>query len=688
MIRFGDLEEDDIARLKMGRFSDADERMMADLVRGSAGERALKRLLGVGVDTGRLPYSSSRPRVRLPGGRTGTCFAFSQRWVTKRHVRPLAKDRVYFSAPASEAIKAGARREKGVRRPDGGRGAWSIKGRLPAGAVRLSVTPAARGLREGAAVRFCVYVHREEAAVFATARLGDGVVGDGGDVISAAAELWRTIEQHERAGGRVQARITAELPWEPEVGDAGRARIVERFCGWFADEGLPHVAVVHAPEPRNDARNFHAHILWHDRAVEGWREGRPALAATKHPMVRDMGFPAMLRARWAECVNAEMAAAGLARRFDPRSYDEAGIAAVPGVHLGSKAFGLERQGVATERGAAAAAAAAVTMLAAKGRRIVADAQRDAQLVGRLRRGVESAAGAVGALAPEVRGQWAGPISGVATDAAAAIARLAEAHAAFRDAKARRVVGLWRARALPGRLDLARGHPDGAVRAVAEAVVPRIREAARRRLGETIAAERLARRRRDLAVHEVADLMPRLEAERRVLAVAAARAGLERAEADLASRDTPEASAARERREREAASREAAARDRVRAAVAVAFGDGPNARLVFEMLVDRRQRRRLMRELAVAKGGEIVLPAAQALREAEADVARAGRARRRRVAVQVWSPGEAEALGNAVQVARAGLAAAVAAAEGVPLARALLQERGLAGPGRGRAGAQI
>lgn len=80
-------------------------------------------------------------------------------------------------------------------------------------------------------------------------------------------------------GGRIQIRFVAELPHELTAED--RALIVQNFCehissleerrlpdGTVEKVGLMYTAVIHAPDAPNDSRNYHLHVVAHDRPAK------------------------------------------------------------------------------------------------------------------------------------------------------------------------------------------------------------------------------------------------------------------------------------------------------------------------------------------------------------------------------------------------------------------------------------
>jgi hypothetical protein len=205
-------------------------------------------------------------------------------------------------------------------------------------------------------------------------------------------------------GGRVQFRVVGELPHE--VPHEARVRILKEFADEFEARQLPYIAVMHAPDHTNDDRNWHFHLVYHDRpakrftgeakdhlkscpadagskkvrqheiAIEAladsaiqkhvgkwdftvpWsykRSNRHTVETTPFAQFKDREvtrrpFIPMLRRHLASLTNRELEAAGVARRVDPRRYTEMGIHKDSDEHLGTKAAALEAVGVPTEQG--------------------------------------------------------------------------------------------------------------------------------------------------------------------------------------------------------------------------------------------------------------------------------------------------------------------------------------------------
>ena len=118
----------------------------------------------------------------------------------------------------------------------------------------------------------------------------------------------------------------------------------------FENLGLPWLGVVHRPDPHSDQRNYHIHLIYHDRTAFETLDGKLRFMRRKCPACRGRDFIPSLRERYCELVNDEFERAGLARRWDPRRYELMGIAKEPGERLGTKAAALERKGIATGAG--------------------------------------------------------------------------------------------------------------------------------------------------------------------------------------------------------------------------------------------------------------------------------------------------------------------------------------------------
>jgi hypothetical protein len=173
-------------------------------------------------------------------------------------------------------------------------------------------------------------------------------------------------------GGRTQTRIVAELPHE--VSDQTRRSIAEAFCDKMFGKkpGIRFWAVIHAPDEHNDAKNYHLHVVFHDRPTRKvpdqtgkrvWdfevcelrydKKNRNRRLRRPKRQNRDREFsrrdwPATARKQYAEIVNRALKDAGLTPRFDPRKYTEMGIDLETIPRASARAYSAEKRGVVTE----------------------------------------------------------------------------------------------------------------------------------------------------------------------------------------------------------------------------------------------------------------------------------------------------------------------------------------------------
>ena len=444
------LEDDALDRIKMGRFSEADERQMEQLVRGRP---SLFRNFGRGAnhpDLASPGLFSTRPRTA--DGRHS--FTFSHRTVSKNARREVPRDRIYLSpTPAGAALslrEAGARWDPKVR-IDGRTGGWWIApgASEPAGtrvASDNSVVIGSRGFSPSMPASKQRYIERDNAVEardnghpISVGNITDQGGSDGGG-LQFRENFWHAVVDRERADGRVQSTVIAELPYEPVVGPEGRARIVEDFGGEIEKLGLKWHAVVHEPDEHGDRRNYHMHLLYHERGAQWDSEGKEwVFDRVKNPVTRKRGFIRDLRAKYAAVVNKELKRQNLVRRLDPRTYEEMGIDKRPTRHLGSSAHALERRGVVTTIGQWNYASEFMYRAGDALRALRQTTNKETAVINRIRPVFEES---TGALSPLVRT--------AADHVADAVHDLAETGEALRDARSALVVAGWRANDFPRR----------------------------------------------------------------------------------------------------------------------------------------------------------------------------------------------------------------------------------------------
>lgn len=173
--------------------------------------------------------------------------------------------------------------------------------------------------------------------------------------------------------GRTQFRLEIELP--DGIDNAARVRIMTRVAKEVDAIGGMYTIAIHEPDEHNDARNFHLHLVAHDRParlidgqwdfairtpVEGQAGRTNCKERRKKVVVPNLVTPSnrgdfeaflkVLRSRYADFCNEELGKVGNARLFDPRRYSEMGIDRKPTKPLGSRLAPLEAVGVPTRPG--------------------------------------------------------------------------------------------------------------------------------------------------------------------------------------------------------------------------------------------------------------------------------------------------------------------------------------------------
>jgi hypothetical protein len=158
--------------------------------------------------------------------------------------------------------------------------------------------------------------------------------------------LWNKADVAEKRRDAVTGReLILNLPHE--LSDQGRLDLLARFSREIvARHGCVVDAAVHRPDRKGDPRNHHAHCMLSTRRLtaSGFGEKTRELDEKKNPALEK------LRETWAQYTNEALAKAGHDVRIDHRSYERQGIDRKPGIHVGTYASELERQGVRTGRG--------------------------------------------------------------------------------------------------------------------------------------------------------------------------------------------------------------------------------------------------------------------------------------------------------------------------------------------------
>lgn len=165
------------------------------------------------------------------------------------------------------------------------------------------------------------------------------------------ATLWNAAERAETRKNSTVAR-EFELALPAELPAAARQRLARTLArAIVAQHGCAVDVAVHAPSPKGDERNWHAHLLLTTR-----RLGPEGLGEKTRELDDRHSGPELIghwRQRWAELVNEALAEHGLEARVDHRSLDAQGIERLPQIHLGPQVLEMETRGVRTDRGALA-----------------------------------------------------------------------------------------------------------------------------------------------------------------------------------------------------------------------------------------------------------------------------------------------------------------------------------------------
>lgn len=170
--------------------------------------------------------------------------------------------------------------------------------------------------------------------------------------------LWNTLEAMERRKDARPAReILIALPHE--MTDAQRhACLMQFLTAEVVARGMIADYAIHRPMPARgrdafdpdrdpDPRNVHAHVLISTRAIV--HKGGEATFGAKPQAWNDRRLISRWREGWADCVNSNFAAMGVAVRIDHRSHKDRGIDREPEPHVGPAGTHITRKGGDSER---------------------------------------------------------------------------------------------------------------------------------------------------------------------------------------------------------------------------------------------------------------------------------------------------------------------------------------------------
>ena len=183
--------------------------------------------------------------------------------------------------------------------------------------------------------------------------------------------LWNAVEKVEKARNSQLAReIEISLP--NELSRAENIELARRFVQQsFVDKGMCADICVHDPD--KEQQNIHAHIMltirpfnedgtWGDKQRKEYildaagnkiydKKKRTYKCRTVQTTDwNDKTKAEEWRAAWADFLNAELAAHGIAEKVDHRSFERQGKLEQPTIHMGVSATQMERKGIRTEKG--------------------------------------------------------------------------------------------------------------------------------------------------------------------------------------------------------------------------------------------------------------------------------------------------------------------------------------------------
>lgn len=242
--------------------------------------------------------------------------------------------------------------------------------KTPAGITMSSPLAAARRLERqnahsnfstrGTSKDFQIYLERASGPLTKIIEQVDadtaGLISFGtiGKDFATRLHFWEVVEKLERrVGARLQTRIIAELPYW--ISSEARREIAERFAAEFRKRNLPFWIVIHRPGAKNgsDQRNFHMHVVFHDRPLDhegSWTPGISKFLESKFRPSDASEWIIEIRKKFADAVNdVVIDIARQTRALPPRvfhfgNYASLGLSVEPQKHLGPRMTALARQG--------------------------------------------------------------------------------------------------------------------------------------------------------------------------------------------------------------------------------------------------------------------------------------------------------------------------------------------------------
>ena len=184
--------------------------------------------------------------------------------------------------------------------------------------------------------------------------------------------LWNEVEKIEKSKNSQLARnLLFELP--RELNEQDRIKLISEFIEEnFTSKGMIADCSIHNPMASDHEEQPHAHILLTLREMDS--EGKWKPKCRKEYILDENGEKIKLKSGnyksreinlndWTEAdkakewrenfskkANEYLARNNIAKRIDPRTFEEQGREELPQVHLGASSYQMEKKGIQTERG--------------------------------------------------------------------------------------------------------------------------------------------------------------------------------------------------------------------------------------------------------------------------------------------------------------------------------------------------
>ena len=184
--------------------------------------------------------------------------------------------------------------------------------------------------------------------------------------------LWNEVEKIEKSKNSQLARnLLFELP--RELNEQDRIKLISEFIEEnFTSKGMIADCSIHNPMASDHEEQPHAHILLTLREMDS--EGKWKPKCRKEYILDENGEKIKLKSgnyksrkvnlndwnepdkakEWRENfskkANEYLARNNIAKRIDPRTFEEQGREELPQIHLGTSSYQMEKKGILTERG--------------------------------------------------------------------------------------------------------------------------------------------------------------------------------------------------------------------------------------------------------------------------------------------------------------------------------------------------